>query len=133
MMVLRKILGILLVLMAASPLHAGPHFECDRVVYFSPCTAETKKEKAKDKEENSEKDSDSALEMEKVAIMWGEPYLTPDGRIGYRLPPLPVLRVLNNPSEETVRQYLEWNTKRLEAISRSTELLQRLGSEKNGK
>ena len=55
--------------------------------------------------------------------IWAEPTLGADGTISYKIPPLPVMKILDNPSPDNVKQYVDWNNERMDRIRKATEAL----------
>lgn len=56
--------------------------------------------------------------------MWGEPQVDSSGKVTTKLPPLPAMRYLTDPTPENAKAYVDWNTKRMEAIEKAQNLLQ---------
>lgn len=62
-----------------------------------------------------------------VESVWVEPIRTPDGRYAPYVPPPQVLQFLENPTPETARSYLRWQSERIAKLRRAMELLDTVG------
>jgi hypothetical protein len=69
------------------------------------------------------REQDAGLTKEQIE-MWGEPQVDSSGKVTTKLPPLPAMRYLTDPSPENAKAYVEWNTKRMQAIEKAQNLLQ---------
>jgi len=62
-----------------------------------------------------------------VESVWVEPIRTPDGRYAPYVPPPQVLQFLEDPTPETARTYLRWQSERISKLRRAMELLEAIG------
>jgi len=118
---LRKIsFFILLILFTTEyPLSAGQYFSCDGMDYFdveSKC-AEKQKQIIQEKSKNTDNVYEQGFTKDQIEL-WAEPSIDSSGKITSKLPPMPVMKLLAEPSEENAKKYIEWNQKRLDAISK---------------
>jgi hypothetical protein len=56
--------------------------------------------------------------------MWGEPQVDSSGKVTTKLPPMPAMKYLADPSPENAKAYMEWNARRMQAIEKAQALLQ---------
>ncbi len=61
--------------------------------------------------------------------LWGEPMISKDGKITMYTPPKEVKDFLDNPTEETGKNYLDWSLKRLEKLKKAETILQKLNQD----
>lgn len=61
---------------------------------------------------------------ELLESIWAEPVRLPDGRFAIYLPPRAVLEFLDNPTEESLKGYLDWQRSRAEKMKKALELLE---------
>jgi len=117
------IVSLVIVLVLAGNCYAGEYFSCQEMDYFSTEKACPKKQQQL-KQPGRNEDSTAGFTKEQIE-MWAEPTVDSSGKVVSKLPPLPALRVLADPDNpEYVKQYLEWNQKRSEAIRKAQEAIQ---------
>ena len=100
-------------LICAVPVWAGSFFESP-IRFFE----ETRPVSAVD-----DNDKDISLRNTTADNFWTEPIAMPDGRITAYTPPKPALDFVENPSEETVKAYFEWNQARIKKIESAQRFL----------
>lgn len=61
--------------------------------------------------------------------LWVEPMISKDGKITMYTPPKEVKDFLDNPTEETGKNYLDWSLKRLEKLKKAETILQKLNQD----
>jgi len=106
---MRKVTVILAVLIC-SVAYAGEYFSCDGMDYFATESACSQAKKTDTTKESA------YVVTQKDAEMWGEPSVDADGKVVSKVPPMPVTRLLNEPTAENAQEYLDWNKRRTEAI-----------------
>lgn len=128
-------LGVMSLTAAPRPAPAG-FFPCDAIVFFGPCRpapppgpAQPSPPSPQARPEPREAPTPEPKVEESI---WAEPVQGPDGRMRVYLPPRPVREFFDNPTPERARAYLEWNTKRLEAIDRAVAVLQQVSGQPLG-
>ena len=103
--------------------YGGGYFDCNDMDHFSTegvCIQ--RQSKAALAKHRSQQDS---AEFTKEQIdMWGEPQVDSSGKVTTKLPPLPAMRYLADPNPENAKAYMEWNSKRMQAIEKAQALLQ---------
>jgi thiol-disulfide isomerase/thioredoxin len=108
-------------------IYAGQYFSCNEMDHFS---VEGKCENKKQTQNQQQSSSDIeryGFTKEQIEA-WAEPTVDESGKIVSKLPPLPVLRILTDPNEQTAKEYLEWNQKRIDAITNAQALIQKASS-----
>ena len=116
-----RLIVFCLILIFAQNIHAGQYF-CDEMNHFS-----FEKECIMKQEEKEQK---NVKENETIEL-WCEPQLDPStGQILCRMPPKPVLDLLNNPNEENAKSYLEWNQKKIEKITKAQQVVSQITESK---
>jgi len=58
--------------------------------------------------------------------IWAEPIQGADGRVSVYVPPRAVLQFLEQPTRETAKQYLAWQTERMKKLKAAIELLREM-------
>lgn len=105
----------------------GDYFSCDEITYFAPgCPA---KPVGENKEELGR---EKALPRKPEENIWAEPLMGPDGTISYKIPPLPVMHMLDDPSDDNVKQYLKWNVDRMARINKAMEAVEAVSTQASG-
>ncbi len=61
--------------------------------------------------------------------LWVEPMISKDGKITMYTPPKEAKDFLDNPTEETGKNYLDWSLKRLEKLKKAETILQNLNKD----
>ncbi len=79
----------------------------------------------KEKGTDSREDTKAIRKPEAVSPPsdWGQVVKLPDGSLAYHELPKPLVRVLEDPSPENIRGYLEWRMSRAQKILRAAELM----------
>lgn len=101
---------------------AADYFNCDNMDHFvteSACAARQKQQAAQSGNSQTNNAGYTKEQME----MWAEPSVDGNGNVTNKLPPLPAMRFMADPSPENAQQYLQWNQKRMEAIQRASQVL----------
>lgn len=101
---------------------AGQYFNCNDMDHFS---IEGKCKNNAESKQGAMQSGGSGFTKEQIE-MWAEPTVDENGKVVSKLPPLPVLKALTDPSEENIKAYLEWNEKRMKAIERASNALNQL-------
>lgn len=127
------LIAIVFSLLLCSSSYGGQYFSCDEMDYFSTeksCAA--KKKQAKDNKpqkpdsRNNNNDEQGSYGFTKEQVeLWAEPTVDESGKIVSKLPPLPALKVLVNPTEQSAKEYVEWNQKRMKALQNAQDLLKK--------
>ena len=67
-----------------------------------------------------------AVHKEQKELDWREPVIDQSGKISYYTPPGPVLALLENPTEDNAKAYLEWQNAKALQMQKAQEVLLRL-------
>lgn len=105
---------------------AGQYFNCNDMDHFS--IEGNCKNNRESKSGSTPGEQKTEFTKEQIE-MWAEPSVDESGRVVSKLPPLPVLKALTDPSEENIKAYLEWNKKRMEAIEKASKALNQLAGQ----
>lgn len=133
-MIKAKIFVLLLFVSLILPLtgNAGQYFSCTEMDYFSiegKCSSNEHTQRKLSQQQNSSSESSDigkhGFTKEEIET-WAEPTVDESGKIVSKLPPLPVLKVLTNPNEQTAKEYIEWNQKRIDAIKNAQEIVKQV-------
>lgn len=131
---LKTLFAILLFTLSVLPCaHAGEYFSCDDMDHFSTegdCI-QKQKEVVAARQHRQEQQNESGFTKQEIE-MWGEPQVDSNGHVSTKLPPLPAMRYLIDPSPENAKTYLQWNEQRMEAIQKGQSLLQAMSPELQG-
>jgi len=111
------ITAIILLVFFAFNSFAGQYF-CDEMDHFNfegVCKVkEQKKQEVKQKE-------DEQVEL------WCDPQMDPaTGQITCKMPPKVVLNLLQNPTPENAKKYIEWNQKKMEQIAKAQQIVEQI-------
>lgn len=112
------LIAFILILAMSQQVFAGDFFNCDDLTYFSDSC------QAKVEERQNALNSQRPRPERPDENIWAEPMMGADGTVTYKIPPMPVMKVLQDPSGANVKDYIDWNDKRSAAISRATEAIQ---------
>lgn len=104
------VIVIAAVLFQADLCLAGNSFGLDRLDYFS----------------NHEHVLGDGLKKVQEPIDWREPVMGNDGKMTYYVPPVPVLRLLDDPTPENARAYLAWQEEKTARIIKAQEAITQL-------
>lgn len=104
----------MIVLFCADCAGASGFFHMGPVEYFSDSKRSMKEE----------------FQKTQKTIDWREPVLTSDGRVTFYVPPQPVLDLLENPTPDHARQYLDWQNEKMERVLKAQEALAALEQKK---
>lgn len=126
-----SLIAVFISFLLCSYSYAGMFFTCNEMDYFSTekaCQPKNKqatgnKPASRDnsKEQGSARQEFTPEQLE----LWAEPTMDESGRIVSKLPPLPALKVLVNPTEQTAKEYIEWNEKRMKALQNAQNLIKK--------
>lgn len=129
------LMSIIFSFFSCSYSYAGQYFACDEMDYFSTeKSCQVKKNQAKQNKPSQQKgaasvspnDEQGSQGFTKEQIeLWAEPTVDEGGKIVSKLPPLPALKVLVNPTEQSAKEYLEWNEKRMKALQNAQNLVRK--------
>ena len=64
-----------------------------------------------------------APQEEREPFDWREPSLTADGKASYYTPPAPMLNLLENPTPDNAKAYLDWQKQKVEKIMKAQEVI----------
>ncbi|MFI5296228.1 MAG: hypothetical protein ACHQ0Y_14540 [Thermodesulfovibrionales bacterium] len=105
---------------------AGEYFSCDQMDHFaseSSCAqAQTARRAAAQQQNSTGKQQENGGFTKEQIELWAEPTVDSSGKVISKLPPLPVLRALADPTPENAQAYIEWNKKRADALSKFVHL-----------
>lgn len=119
----RTVLPLILAVLMPATLCAGQYFSCDDMDHFSTEKACADALRAKKTaEQQATQDGNSGFTKDQIE-MWAEPSVDSSGKVVSKLPPLPALKVLVDPTPENAKAYLEWNQKRIESLQKSEALI----------
>ena len=113
------------------PIHtrAGEYFQCNDMDHFAPegsCT-DSRAKTFSEAKHGSNKDN-AGFTNDQIE-MWAEPTVDSSGKMVSKLPPLPAMRFLSDPTPENAKTYMEWNKKRMEALEKSQNVLQAMSGQ----
>ncbi|MBE0427613.1 MAG: hypothetical protein IBX72_13335 [Nitrospirae bacterium] len=116
---------LLLTILIVLPVYisAGQYFSCNEMDHFSIEGKCGNKKQSQTQQNNSDIEK-YGFTKEHIEA-WAEPTVDESGKIVSKLPPLPVLRILTDPNQQTAKEYLEWNQKRIDAITNAQALIQK--------
>ena len=124
-LLLRTTLTIVISTVIASAYgYAGQYFQCNEMDHFAvekPCKQEQTRKLPEARPGITEENSGFTKEQ---IELWAEPTVDSSGKVVSKLPPLPAMRFLSDPTPENAKTYMEWNKKRLESIEKSQALIQ---------
>lgn len=103
------VIVIVVVLFLANPCFAVNPFDMGRVEYFS-----------------DGKTVGQGLAKIQEPIDWREPVIGADGKTTYYVPPDPVIQLLNDPTPENAKTYMDWQNQKTERIIKAQEALVRI-------
>lgn len=136
-MLYSSLIAVLFSFLLCSYSYAGMFFTCNEMDYFSTeKSCQTNKKQAANNKPSSQKglapdnrnsnDEQGAYGFTKEQIeLWAEPTVDDSGKIVSKLPPLPALKVLVNPTEQSAKEYIEWNEKRMKALQNAQNLVKK--------
>ena len=121
-----QVIIIILTLILPCYIYGGQYFQCNDMDHFSPegVCGSTRAKQSTDAKHRNPEDS-SGFTKEQIEL-WAEPTVDSSGKVVSKLPPLPAMRFLSDPTPENAKTYMEWNKKRLESIEKSQALIQRM-------
>ncbi|HXW68749.1 MAG TPA: hypothetical protein VEJ88_03995, partial [Dissulfurispiraceae bacterium] len=112
------------VLAYASSASAGEYF-CDGMDHFkteTDCSRNQRTERVKEP---------TYTVTPKDVEMWGEPSIDAEGRVVSKVPPAPVMKLLNDPTAENAQEYLDWNKKKVQAVEAAQQAVTSLAGKAN--
>jgi len=109
---------IFLIFFAFNNSFAGQYF-CDEMDHFS-FEGECKMKEQKKQEETKQKENEQV-------DLWCDPQMDPStGQVTCKMPPKTVLDLLQNPTPENAKKYLEWNQKKMEQIVKAQQVVEQV-------
>jgi hypothetical protein len=124
----RRLIAVIIMVLNVVPFfcaHAGEYFSCDHMDHFAPesSCAQAQRARGSEQQQNPAAKQLENGEFTKDQIeMWAEPSVDSSGKIVSKIPPLPVLKALVNPTPENAQAYIEWNKRRQEALVKFVQL-----------
>lgn len=106
----------------------GDYFSCKEINYFSDGCSKTEQKDPRD----DVRQHGSKPQVRPEENIWAEPTMSSDGTFAYKVPPLPVMYLLDDPSPENAQRYLDWSAERSLRINRAMEAVQDLTTRKSG-
>lgn len=124
----RRLIAVIITVLTVVPFlcaHAGEYFSCDQMDHFaseSSCAqAERSRGSAQQQNPAAKQQENGGFTKEQIEL-WAEPSVDSSGKVISKLPPLPVLRALADPTPENAQAYIEWNKKRADALSKFVQM-----------
>jgi hypothetical protein len=117
------LITVLLVLTLLPCAYGGDYFDCNDMDHFSTegiCVR--RQNQAAPAKQHSQQDN-GGFTKEQIE-MWGEPQVDSSGKVTTKLPPMPAMKYLADPSPENAKAYMDWNARRMQAIEKAQALLQ---------
>jgi|GEM_PF-5658519 len=132
---MQLLIVVVVSLLLCSSSYGGQYFPCEEMDFFSiekSCqnskkqAKENKQLNRKQNERNSNDGQQGSYGFTKEQIeLWAEPTVDESGKIVSKLPPLPVLKILVDPTEQAAKEYIEWNEKRMKALQNAQDLVKK--------
>ena len=70
-----------------------------------------------------------SLNEENKSFDWSEPSIASDGKVSSYIPPAPMLTLLEDPSPQNARTYLDWQKHKIEKIIKAQEAIDQVINE----
>ena len=117
---------VILTLVLSVNSYADQYFQCNDMDHFTPegqCSTRKAPPDARPGGSQGSGEENSGYTKEQLE-MWAEPSVDASGKVTSKLPPLPAMRFMADPTPENAKAYVEWNRKRMEALEKAQQVLQ---------